>query len=321
MCKARSVLRVLVTTRTAAEAAGRGAAQPDMASASAGRGLRRTTGGLFVAGAVAFAAATMVLSATFNWPDILREPASVVLPAFAGGGSSLVWTWFATGWTYAILAVTILLLPAVLGRRDDPALRVATYAGASSVVLSLTGFLRWVFVVPPLARSLSPAMPPPGQRRTPRGPPSISTAARCSVSTWGSCSSRPVGHPVRDHRAHSGPAPLARRHWARRQRAVPTQPGRHPGHRGPRVPGLGPGRPDRQNPAGESGWPPSGVTILLRPAPATLRGPAPATRPATAGAPGAEHRISTRPPPGPHAAHTGPPLTDSRERPTDRSTS
>jgi hypothetical protein len=77
----------------------------------------------------------------------------VVLPAFAGGGTSLVWTWFATGWTYAIPAVPILHLPAVLGRRDDPALRVATYAGATSVVLPLTGFLRWVFVVPPLARS------------------------------------------------------------------------------------------------------------------------------------------------------------------------
>jgi hypothetical protein len=74
-----------MTTRNAAEAAGRGAAQPDMASASTGRGLRRTTGGLFVAGTVAFAAAAMVLSSTFNWPDILREPAGVVLPAFAGG--------------------------------------------------------------------------------------------------------------------------------------------------------------------------------------------------------------------------------------------
>jgi len=49
--------------------------------------------------------------------------------------------------------VPILLLAAVLGRRDDPALRVATTAGATSVVLPLTGFLRWVFVVPPLARS------------------------------------------------------------------------------------------------------------------------------------------------------------------------
>jgi len=140
-------------TRNIAEGTGRGAARPDMPSAGTGRGLRWASGGLFVVGAVAFAAAAMVLSSTFNWPDILREPASVVLPAFADGGTSLVWTWFATAWTYAILAVPILLLPAVLGRRDDPALRAATYAGATSVVLSLIGFLRWVFVVPPLARS------------------------------------------------------------------------------------------------------------------------------------------------------------------------
>ena len=126
---------------------------PGQAMQDSRRGLRRATGGLFVVGAVAFAAAAMVLSSTFNWPDVLREPASVVLPAFADGGTSLVWTWFATAWTYAILAVPILLLPAVLGRRDDLALRVATYAGATSVVLSLIGFLRWVFVVPPLARS------------------------------------------------------------------------------------------------------------------------------------------------------------------------
>jgi hypothetical protein len=104
-------------------------------------------------GAVGFAVAATVLSSTFGWPDILREPASVVLPAVAAGGTSLVWTWFATGWTYAILAVPILLLPVVLGRGADPALRIATYAGATSVLLSLIGFLRWVFVVPPLADS------------------------------------------------------------------------------------------------------------------------------------------------------------------------
>jgi hypothetical protein len=120
---------------------------------SAGNELRRTTGALFVVGAVAFAGAATLLSATFDWPDILREPPGVVLPAVVEGGSGLVWTWFATAWTYAILAVPILLLPAVLGRRDDPVLRAATYVGATSVLLSLIGFLRWVFVVPPLARS------------------------------------------------------------------------------------------------------------------------------------------------------------------------
>jgi len=111
------------------------------------------TGTLFLLGAVAFAAAASVLSATFNWPDVLREPADVVLPAYVAGGTGLVWTWLATAWTYAILAVPILLLPTVLSRRGDPALRVATAAGATSVLLSLIGFLRWVFVVPPLAHS------------------------------------------------------------------------------------------------------------------------------------------------------------------------
>jgi hypothetical protein len=124
-----------------------------MTTAITDHGLRRTTGGLFVAGALAFAGAATVLSSTFEWPDILRQPADVVLPAFVAGGTSLVWTWFATAWTYAILVVPILLLPTVLKRRRDPVLRVATYVGATSVVLSLIGFLRWVFVVPPLADS------------------------------------------------------------------------------------------------------------------------------------------------------------------------
>src|SRR3954454_21620923 len=122
-----------------------------MSTATTGQAIRRTTGGLFVVGAVAFGAAATVLSSTFDWPDILREPATVVLPAVVAGGTGLVWTWFATAWTYAILAVPILLLPAVLGRRGDPVLRAATYVGATSVLLALIGFLRWVFVVPTLA--------------------------------------------------------------------------------------------------------------------------------------------------------------------------
>ncbi len=118
-----------------------------------GDGLRRVTGWLLVIGAVTFAVAATILSSTFDWPDILREPPQVVLPAFVAGGTSLVWTWFAVAWTYAILLVPILLLPAALGRRDDPVLRAATFVGAASVLMLLIGFLRWVFVVPALADS------------------------------------------------------------------------------------------------------------------------------------------------------------------------
>ncbi|MGX9901509.1 DUF4386 domain-containing protein [Arthrobacter sp. SA17] len=106
---------------------------------------------MFLLGALAFAAAATALSVMFNWPDVLREPADVVLPAFAAGGPALVWSWFAAAWTYGILTIPILLLPAVLGLRGNPGMKVATYAGAASVLFSLIGFLRWVFVVPALA--------------------------------------------------------------------------------------------------------------------------------------------------------------------------
>ena len=121
--------------------------------------MRRTVGVLLLISTVAFTAAASVLSSTFDWPDILREPASTVLPAFQHGGEALVWIWFATGWTYALLLIPMLLLPTALGRREHPALRVATWAGAASVLLSVVGFLRWVFVVPSLATAYADGDP------------------------------------------------------------------------------------------------------------------------------------------------------------------
>lgn len=115
--------------------------------------MRRATGVLFVLAAVSFAVAASVLSATFDWPDILREPAGKVLTAYVEGGTGLTWTWFATAWTYGLLAIPILLLPQAIKRTDSTVVRVATTLGAASVLLSLIGFLRWVFVVPPLARA------------------------------------------------------------------------------------------------------------------------------------------------------------------------
>ena len=225
-----------------------------MTTAITDHGLRRTTGGLFVAGALAFAGAATVLSSTFDWPDILREPADVVLPAFVAGGTSLVWTWFATAWTYAILLVPILLLPTVLGRRGDPVLRVATYVGATSVVLSLIGFLRWVFVVPPLADSYV------GGDAVTRA--AVDAAWTAQHQFGGALLGEHLGQLFavawsvarqRDHPPHAGPAPLARRRRARRERAVPDQPGRHPGHRRARLPGLGPRRLHRQHRLGTVG--------------------------------------------------------------------
>ena len=95
------------------------------------------TGALFIASTMAFMIAATALSMTFDWPDILRQPPDVVLPEFAAGGASLVWTWFVVAWTYAVLAVPILLLPTALARRGDAALRVATYLGPGPLASAL----------------------------------------------------------------------------------------------------------------------------------------------------------------------------------------
>ena len=222
------------------------------------QGLRRTTGGLFVLGALTFTAAATLLSSTFDWPDILRQPADVVLPAFTAGGTSLVWIWFATAWTYAILAVPILLLPAALGRSADPVLRAATAVGATSVLLSLIGFLRWVFVVPPLAESyvagdatMKAAIEAAWTAQHQFGGALLGEhLGQLLVIGW----SITVSAIIVRTRA---PSPLAWRSRAHRQCDLPAEPGRHHRYRDPQLPGVGPCRPDRQHrlgPVGSRPW-------------------------------------------------------------------
>jgi hypothetical protein len=201
--------------------------------------LRRIAGALFLISALTFATAATILSATFDWPDILREPADVVLTRFASGGPSLVWTWFATAWTYAILVVPILLLPTVLGRRDDVALWVATFAGAISVLLALIGFLRWVFVVPPLARMYQDA---DDANRA-----ALAAAWLSQHQFGGALLGEHLGQVTGDwlvancqrHRdPHSCAAALAGSDWTHCQRALFVQSGRHLGNGAARLSGV-----------------------------------------------------------------------------------
>jgi len=113
--------------------------------------LQKLTGILFMLTAIGFAITSTILSATFNWPDILRESPATVLTEFQEGGTNLVGIWFAVAWSYFLLIVPILLLGRVLDREDTPYVGMATLIGALSVVACLVGFLRWVFVVPGLA--------------------------------------------------------------------------------------------------------------------------------------------------------------------------
>ena len=58
------------------------------------------------------------------------------------GGHGLLRTWFGVGWTYALVLIPILILPAALDRPHDAALRTAPFVGIVSVIVSVVRFLR-----------------------------------------------------------------------------------------------------------------------------------------------------------------------------------
>ncbi len=71
----------------------------------------RLTGALFVLGAMLINIPYAMLIASFDYPDILRDPAGTVLVQFQAGGAGLIWQWFAFAWIGLPLLAAVLLLP------------------------------------------------------------------------------------------------------------------------------------------------------------------------------------------------------------------
>ncbi|MBI1251463.1 MAG: DUF4386 family protein [Alphaproteobacteria bacterium] len=107
-----------------------------------------------IALAIGFNAPYALLAATYNYPAILRQPASEALHAFHAGGPDLIWTWYAFGVSALALiplAIALSLTPARIAQR--PGLAVgAAIAGALAGAMQAVGLFRWTFVVPDLAR-------------------------------------------------------------------------------------------------------------------------------------------------------------------------
>lgn len=112
-------------------------------------------GGATIALAVLFNVPYAVLASIFDYPAILREPAGEVLARFAAGGNVLLLTWY--GFALAALALVPLasalaITPARLASR--PALAIgAALAGVLAGITQAIGLVRWVFVMPDLARA------------------------------------------------------------------------------------------------------------------------------------------------------------------------
>ena len=96
------------------------------------------------------------LAKQFEYPEILRQPTSVVLAKFRAGDSRLVLTW----WLFAISALVFgliaVLLPIQLGFGVAETGLIATLGLLASLTQFL-GLVRWPFMVPHLAREAESA--------------------------------------------------------------------------------------------------------------------------------------------------------------------
>lgn len=86
----------------------------------------------------------------FSYPGILREPTAEILSRFTKGGTGLVLLW----WGFAMSAVAFIPVAVLAGGLvADESLRTAVVAvGVLAGLVQALGLLRWVFLVPHLAR-------------------------------------------------------------------------------------------------------------------------------------------------------------------------
>jgi hypothetical protein len=112
-----------------------------------------TVAGLFLlAMPIAFNLAFGLLAARFDYPDILRRPDAEVLSRFSAGGTGLVLLWWGFALTAVLFAPLVVLLSRAIGDADPALLAVATTIGVLAAIVQFLGLIRWVFLVPYLAR-------------------------------------------------------------------------------------------------------------------------------------------------------------------------
>jgi hypothetical protein len=113
--------------------------------------VERAAGVVFIVAPLWFNANFALLARRFDYPDILRRPTAEILERFRAGGSSLILLWWAFMLSGLLLIAGAVLLGQVIG--FGGIVPVATTIGVLAGLFQMLGLLRWVYVVPTLARA------------------------------------------------------------------------------------------------------------------------------------------------------------------------
>jgi hypothetical protein len=128
----------------------------------------RLTASLMILAAVLANVAFTALGSTFNYPDVLDEPAGQVLASFRADETA-VSAWF------SVLALSAALLAPVaigVGRlSSDRVMRIAVKVGIAAAAVQVVGLMRWPILVPGYASDAA------------SGSPDVAAAGRDSFTT------------------------------------------------------------------------------------------------------------------------------------------
>jgi uncharacterized protein DUF4386 len=103
-----------------------------------------------------------LLGNRFEYPDILRRPATEILDRFHAGGSSLIVLW----WTFMLSGLLLISAVVLLGQAlgFTGVIPLAVIVGVLAGLVQMLGLLRWVYLVPSLARTNADPALESGQR-------------------------------------------------------------------------------------------------------------------------------------------------------------
>ena len=108
-------------------------------------------GVVLIAAPLWFTANFALLGKRFEYPEILRRSTSEVLERFRAGGGSLILRWWTFMLTGLLLIAGAMLLGQVLG--FGGIVPLATAIGVLAGLVQMLGLLRWVYLVPAIARA------------------------------------------------------------------------------------------------------------------------------------------------------------------------
>ena len=111
----------------------------------------RTAGILLIAVPLIFTAGFTGLQMTFEYPDILRQPAGEVLTRFAAAGIDLHLYWYAMMSAALLMIFAVIATGLVFRARDNFIAALSIGAGVLAGLVQALGLLRWVMLVPSLA--------------------------------------------------------------------------------------------------------------------------------------------------------------------------